>query len=57
MRPSDSRLLHHLVWVIVLKLVVLTAIWWAFVRSERVAVGPQQAAAHIVAPAPAEGER
>lgn len=53
MRPSDSRLLRHLAWVIVLKLVVLTAIWWAFIRSERVTVDPHSAAAHFAAPASA----
>ena len=51
MKPADARLVHHLVIAIALKLLVLTALWWAFVRSDRVSVGPERAALHLGLPA------
>ncbi|MDZ7590046.1 MAG: hypothetical protein U5L05_05005 [Rubrivivax sp.] len=42
--------MHHLAIAVALKLVVITALWSAFVRDARVEVGAEQAAAHIGAP-------
>ena len=47
--PPD-RLLRHLVIAVALKLAVLVALWWAFVRDERVSVDVDRAAAHLGAP-------
>ncbi len=48
MKPDEtSRLVRHLAIAVVLKLVVLTALWWAFVRDERVGIDIERAAAHI----------
>lgn len=54
MNSDDRRLLRHLAWAVLLKLALLAVLWWAFVRDDRVAVGPEQAAARLVAP-PAAG--
>ncbi len=35
---------RHLVWVVVLKVLVLTALWWAVVRDQRVSVDADAAA-------------
>ena len=45
-RPSDP-LLRHLVTAVLLKLVVLTALWWTFIRDVRVEVDTERAAAHV----------
>lgn len=47
---TDRRLLRHLVVAILLKLVVLTALWWALVRDERVSVDSGRAAVRIATP-------
>ncbi len=52
----DDRLLRHLVLAVLLKLAVLVALWWAFVRDDRVAVDADQAAARLVQPAPPGGD-
>lgn len=51
MSPADQRLLRHLVTAVLLKLAVLTVLWWAFVRDGVVEAGSQQTADHLVAPA------
>jgi len=38
MNPSDRRLLRHLMLAIGVKLMLLAALWWWFVRDARVAV-------------------
>lgn len=38
MTSADRRLLRHLVVAVVIKLIVLTALWWLFVRDTRVTV-------------------
>ena len=50
MKAAQDRLVRHLAIAVALKLVVLTAIWWAFVRDERVGVDVDRAAAHLGAP-------
>ena len=50
MKATQDRLVRHLAIAVALKLVVLTAIWWAFVRDERVGVDVDRAAAHMGSP-------
>ena len=48
--PSTKRLprlVHHLVWVVALKLVLLIALWFAFVSGHRVTTAPAQVAERL----------
>jgi len=54
MKAAQDRLVRHLAIAIALKLVVLTGLWWAFVRDERVGVDAERTAAHVGASADAE---
>ncbi len=47
MEIGHRRLVRHLAIAVALKLVVITALWFAFVQDARVVVGAEQAAAHI----------
>lgn len=47
MSPSDRRLLRHLIWVVVLKLLVIIGLWHAFVADHKVPVDAAAAAAHM----------
>ena len=51
MHPTDRRLVREITLVIVLKLIPITALWWAFIRDAKVAVDPGAMAAQVVAPA------
>ena len=51
MHPTDRRLVREITLVIVLKLMLITALWWAFIRDAKVAVDPGAMAAQVVAPA------
>ena len=51
MKPSDQGLLRHLTLVLVIKLVLITALWWVFIRDAKVAVDPGAMAAQVLAPA------
>ncbi len=51
MNPTDRRLVREITLVIVLKLILITALWWAFIRDAKVAVDPGAMAAQVVAPA------
>ena len=53
MKAAQDRLVRHLALAVAMKLVVLTVLWWAFVRDERVGVDVDRAAAHMGAPADA----
>ncbi len=55
MSPENdpSRLLRHLAIAVIVKLLVLTALWWLFIRDQRVPVDAERAAAAIVADRPA----
>lgn len=44
MSPAEQRLLRHLVIAVILKLVVLTLLWWLFIREARVSVDADQLA-------------
>lgn len=52
MKSDPTRLVHHLAIAVALKLVVITALWLAFVQDARVEVGAEQAAAHLGDPSP-----
>ncbi|MER2553466.1 MAG: cytochrome oxidase putative small subunit CydP [Thauera sp.] len=54
MNPTDRRLVREITLVIVLKLILITALWWAFIGDAMVAVDPGAMAARIVAPASAQ---
>lgn len=51
MKRSDQILLRHLTLVVVIKLALITALWWAFIRDVKVAVDTGAMAAQMVAPA------
>jgi hypothetical protein len=44
---DEKRLLRHLVIAVVVKLALLTTLWWLFVRDARVQVDADQTAARI----------
>jgi len=48
MKPHDRPLLEKLAIVLALKLVVLTALWWGFVRDQRVPVNGDRVAAQLL---------
>ena len=48
MKPNDKTLLKKLAIALVIKLVLLTALWWGFVRDQRVAVDSDAAAAQLL---------
>ena len=48
---SDQTLLKKLALVLVLKLAILLAIWWVFVRQQSVAVDASGVAAQLLQPA------
>lgn len=47
MSPADRRLLRHLLIAVAVKIVVLTLLWWVFIREARVPVDSERAAAHL----------
>lgn len=49
---DERRLVRHLVWLLVIKLLALGGLWWAFVRDQRVSPDAATAAQHLMAPAP-----
>ncbi len=57
MTHDEHRLLRHLVVAVVVKLVVLTALWWVFIRDARVDAGSDQTANHLGVAAPSTGAR
>jgi len=50
MKPLDKTLVRKLAVVLVLKLAVLLALWWFFVREQRVVVDGEAAAARVLGP-------
>jgi hypothetical protein len=38
MTPADRRLLRQLIIAVLIKIIVLTALWWLFVRDARIEV-------------------
>ena len=53
MNLSDRRLKIEIAIVIVIKLVLIYALWWAFFRNATVTVDPATMAAQVVSPLPA----
>ncbi|MBR0564773.1 hypothetical protein J5J83_01420 [Azoarcus sp. L1K30] len=51
---SNRKLVRELVIIVVIKLVLITALWWLFVRDDSVAVAPERVANRFVAPASAK---
>ncbi len=47
MTPNDKRLLRHLIIAVLIKLVVLTTLWWLFIRDARVSVDSERVADKI----------
>ncbi|HJV88395.1 MAG TPA: hypothetical protein VJ698_23200 [Noviherbaspirillum sp.] len=45
---TDRRLLRDLCIVLILKLLLLFGLWWAFVRDERVSVNAENVAQAII---------
>ena len=37
---NDGHLARKLFWIVLIKLAVLFALWWAFIREQRVEVDP-----------------
>ena len=50
MTHDERRLVRHLATAVVVKLILLTALWWLFVHDARVAVDAEQAAAQLGTP-------
>ncbi len=51
MHSSDPTLLRKLALVLVIKLAILLALWWVFVREQGVAVDASGVAAQFLPPA------
>lgn len=45
---TTAALRRHLILIVAIKLVLLTAIWWCFVRDAHAPVGSDDAASHIL---------
>ncbi|WP_316680451.1 cytochrome oxidase putative small subunit CydP [Ralstonia flaminis] len=55
MSPNDRRLLRHLLVIVTIKVMVLGALWWVFVRDVRVPVDAERAADRLGMTPPAQG--
>lgn len=51
MNTTDRRLVREITVVIVIKLILITALWWAFIRDAKVPVDPGAMAAQVATPA------
>lgn len=51
MNPMDRGLWRHILWALAFKAVLITSLWWAFVRDQQVHVDAQSVA-QALAPAP-----
>jgi len=47
MKSDDRRLIRHLAMAVVLKLLLLCALWWVFVRDAHVTIDAEQTAEHM----------
>jgi hypothetical protein len=52
MKLQDKTLVRKLALVLVIKLVVLTGLWWGFVREQRVVVNDNAAVSQMLGPSP-----
>lgn len=48
-KPVNLR--HELILLVIIKLMVIIGLWWAFVRDAKVEVDSERIATHLVAPA------
>ncbi|NMV37459.1 cytochrome oxidase putative small subunit CydP [Ralstonia insidiosa] len=55
MSPNDRRLARHLFVAVTIKVVVLGALWWVFVRDHQVPVDAERAADRFGVTTPAQG--
>ncbi len=55
MTPPDRRLLRHLVTAVLVKLLVLVALWWTFIRDAQVTVDTDRISQHMGSVAPLQG--
>ena len=56
MSSNDRRFVRHLLVVVAIKVALLGALWWMFVRDQHVAVDAERAADRlIVTPTAAQG--
>ncbi|MDE2203528.1 MAG: hypothetical protein KGJ38_12535 [Burkholderiaceae bacterium] len=53
MSTNDRRLVRHLLVIVTIKVAVLGALWWVFVRDARVAVDAERAADRLILTPPA----
>lgn len=49
-KTPPHPLVRKLAWAIVIKLLLLTAIWWFFLADQKVEVDAEQAARHLLIP-------
>jgi len=47
MNPRDRHLRKEIALILIVKLIAITALWWAFIRDARVDVDLAEAARHI----------
>jgi hypothetical protein len=50
MRLPDRNLRKEIVVILIVKLIAITAIWWAFIRDARVSVDVMETARHFSSP-------
>lgn len=55
MNLNDRRLLRYLIHAVLIKLAVLTLLWFVFIRDARVAVDADAAAAQMGTTVPTQG--
>jgi hypothetical protein len=51
MNLADRKLVRDITFVIVIKLIFITALWWAFIRDAKVGVDAGTMASQMAAPA------
>jgi hypothetical protein len=55
MTRDEQRLLRHLAIAVLIKLIVLTALWWAYVRNAGVSVTAEDVAVQVGMSIPSQG--
>ena len=52
MSPKDQKLRRDLALALVIKLILIMALWWFFFRSANVAIDDEATARHLITTAP-----
>jgi len=52
MPATDQRLRNEIYAIVLIKLVVIFALWWAFIRDARIDVDSQRLSEHLSTPVP-----